>query len=169
MIEHSCDRRVLRNKTPHCYEAPVLARIIAPKLRVSPKMEVVAIQQELFRYVRAKVTYKFAQKVKSAATELIHGTVADSTAKLDSFAQLLNSQGHYCKIFWVTRDEAVKAIRRGFDQRREKFEKEESRKPPEERKQWTYSEPDFSGMRLTDRLALLRDAMKCFTSLLQFP
>jgi uncharacterized NAD(P)/FAD-binding protein YdhS len=129
----------------------MLARVLASKLRANPKMESAAIKQELFRYVNAPVTGRFAQKVKTAAYQLIHGSVADATAKLDSSVKLLNSQGHYRKIFWVTRDEAVKAIRRASDQRKEKYDKEQSTKPLADSREWTYSEPDFSGMKPTDR------------------
>lgn len=141
----------MKNKSPYSYEAPILARVIAPKLRVNPKLDSAAIKQELFRYVTAVVTDKFAQKVKAEAYKLIHGTVADATAKLASYAQLLNAQGHFCKIEWVTKDEAVNAIRRALEQRKERHEEEQATKPPQDRREWTYPEPDLSGMQSTDR------------------
>ena len=83
--------------------------------------------ERFFWYVITNITDKFAQKVKKvSAYELIHGTVADAMAKLDTYAQLLKAQGHYNTIR-VTKDEYAKAIRWAFDEKKGKHEEEHER------------------------------------------
>jgi len=133
------------------YRAPILARIILSRLRANRNLKGDEIQEQLDRYVHAKISLSTAFKVKAEATKLLHGTVADAASKLTSFVEALKNQGHYCDIFWVTAAEAIKAINRAYADRKKKHEEEESQKPIDERQEWPYPEPDVSGIKSTDR------------------
>ena len=101
--------------------------------------------------MNAKVSTQVAHKVRKAATKILHGTVADSASKLTSFVEALNGQGHYCEIFWVTSEEAVKAINRAYADRKKKYEEEEEKKPVDERRKWSYPDPDVSNINSADQ------------------
>ena len=151
-MDHSCATRFLGQDGQQVnYRSPILARIILSRLRANPDLTAKEIKQQLDRYVQGELTLQVAHKVKATGVRILHGTVADSASKLTSFVEALKGQGHYCEIFWVTSDEAVKAINRAYADRKKKYEEEEEKKPLDERKEWPYPEPDVSGIESTDR------------------